>query len=108
MEDNKQHDITDSRGDATPDKHKANETGEKGVVIRINGDEEFVTEKELTFDQVTELAFPDGPKGPDVKFTVRYRYQRSQMPEQDHPMNEGDVVEIKKGMRFNVKRTDKS
>ena len=104
----KPNDVTRSGDNTMADNDKAHETGEKGVEIIINGNREIVTEDELTFDQVTELAFPNEPTGPNVTFTVRYRYHRSQTPEPDHPMNEGEVVKISKGMIFNVHRTDKS
>ena len=79
MEDNKQHDITGSRGDVAPDKDKVNETGEKGVEIVINGNLKVVTEDKLTFEQVVELAFPGKPLDNDmITFTVTYqRHRRS-------------------------------
>jgi hypothetical protein len=76
------------------------------VTIIVNGRPKEVTEKQLTFEEVVNLAFNnDPPHGPNVVITVTYSKgeggkQGSLLP--------GHHVEVKAGMVFNVKATDKS
>ena len=74
--------------------------------VVVNGRPKEVTEKELTFKEVVDLAYNnDPPRGPDVVITVTYSKgidgaQGSLLP--------GQSVNVKSGMVFNVKATDKS
>jgi hypothetical protein len=76
------------------------------VTIIVNGRPKEVTQKELTFEEVVNLAFNnDPPHGPNVVITVTYSKgdggkQGSLLP--------GHHVKVKAGMVFNVKATDKS
>jgi len=76
------------------------------VTIILNGRPMEVTEKELTFEEVVNLAYNnDPPHGPNVVITVTYSKgeegkQGSLLP--------GHHVKVKAGMIFNVKATDKS
>ena len=76
------------------------------VTIIVNGRPKEVTEKELTFEEVVNLAYNnEPPTGPNVVITVTYSKgeggkQGSLLP--------GHHVKVKAGMVFNVKATDKS
>jgi len=78
----------------------------RATVIIVNGQKKEVTEKKLSFEQVVKLAFPDAEFGPNIAYTVTYKRGTNQKPK--GVMVQGDVVTIKKGMVFNVTRTDKS
>lgn len=79
---------------------------DKAITIIVNGREKSVTSKELTFDQVVDLAFDDPQRGPQIVFTITYRRGHGDKPE--GKLVEGDTVKVKEGMIFNVKRTDQS
>jgi hypothetical protein len=72
--------------------------------VIVNGEEKEVNHRELTFHQVCLFAFPDGPFGDNIVYTVTYSYKHGG----DHILNKGQQVEIKNGMVFNVGNTDRS
>jgi len=84
---------------------QANEK-DRSVTIVVNGREKTVTSKELTFDEVVNLAFDDPQPGPNIVFTITYRRGHGDKPEGS--LVEGGTVKVKDGMIFNVTRTDKS
>jgi len=88
----------------TPDEHMA--SGEHGqpFEIIINAEAFQVREKELTFRQLCLLAFPDGQFGDNVAWTVTY----SDPHGPEGSIVDGNTIKIKKGMVFNVGRSDKS
>lgn len=83
-----------------------NDTHDKEFTIIINGRKKEVTAKELSFEDIVNLAFDNNPpKGPNVVITVTYSKgedgkQGTLLP--------GDIVKIKNNMVFNVTATDKS
>ena len=83
---------------------EANEK-DKEVTIIVNGREKTVTSKELTFDEVVDLAFDDPQRGPNIVFTITYRRGEGN---KEGSLLEGQSVKVKDGMIFNVTRTDKS
>jgi len=72
--------------------------------VFINAESFEVKEKELTFRQLCLLAFPDGQFGDNVAWTVTY----SDPHGPEGSMVDGDSIKVKKGMVFNVGRSDKS
>lgn len=74
------------------------------VEIIINAEPFEVTEKRLTFRELCLLAFPDGQFGDNVAWTVTY----SDPHGPEGSMVDGDSIKVKKGMVFNVGRSDKS
>lgn len=72
--------------------------------IIINAETFQVREKEPTFRQLCLLAFPDGQFGDNVAWTVTY----SDPHGREGSLVDGDTIKIKKGMVFNVGRSDKS
>ena len=82
------------------------EDGKKEVTIIVNGREKTVTTKELTFDELVNLAFDEPPSGEFICFTITYRRGQGNKPE--GTLTEGESVKVKDGMIFNVTATDKS
>jgi len=79
---------------------------EKQTTIIVNAEEKQVTIKELTFDQVVSLAFPNASKNDNRLYTVTYRRAAGEKPE--GTLVEGGTVKVKEGMIFNVTATLKS
>ncbi len=79
---------------------------EKDFTIIVNGQQEVVSKKELSFAEVVALAFENPPTGPNIVFTITYRRGHGDKPE--GTLVEGCSVKIKEGMIFNVTATDKS
>jgi hypothetical protein len=79
---------------------------DKSVTIIVNGRKKDVTAKELSFEEIVNLAFDNNPPvGPYIVITVTYSKgedgkQGSLLP--------GNRVKVKAGMIFNVTATDKS
>lgn len=76
------------------------------TIIIVNGRERKADGKELTFNQVIELAFGQVDQNPNICYTITYKRGPGQNPEGS--MVEGESVKVNKGMIFNVTRTDKS
>jgi hypothetical protein len=74
--------------------------------IIVNGEKKDETVTQLSFDQVVLLAFNPPPSGPEVRFTITYRHGPHANPH--GTMTAGQIVQLKNGMIFNVKHTDKS
>lgn len=73
--------------------------------IVVNGRPREIHQNKLTYLEVVRLAYPDAQLGGSTVYTVTYS-----QPHGGHEgsMVDGDSVEIKNGMIFNVTRTDKS
>lgn len=84
----------------TLDTHQHTKTTE----IVINGDELEVTERDLTFERVVELA-DLGATG-EVEYSVKYSRGSHESP--TGILLPGQSVKVKKGMRFVVKATVRS
>ncbi len=74
--------------------------------VIVNGRKRKVSKRELTFDDVVALAYDDPPQGEFICFTITYRGGPCTKPE--GMLVEGESVEVKEGMVFNVTLTDKS
>lgn len=90
----------------TPDTTARGNDRLRGITIVINARERTVTDKELTFEQLVALAFPSGPTGENVLFTISFRRGHGNKPEGS--LLAGETVKIKDGMVFVVSATDKS
>lgn len=76
------------------------------VEIRVNGRKKVVPAGDITFEAVVQLAFPNGPGGPDVAYTVSYRHGPPNKPEGS--LVAGQAVKVREGMVFNVSATNRS
>ena len=79
---------------------------DKLTTIIVNARPHEVEGKEIGFAAVVALAFPAGPVGPNVTYTVTYRKAEGQKPEGS--LVDGQSAKIKEGTTFNVTATDKS
>jgi len=73
--------------------------------IVVNARPKQVAKRELSFDEVVQLAFP-GAHGPEVRFTVTYEKGPKKNPE--GILDEGQSVRIRQEMEFHVKKTNRS
>ena len=78
----------------------------KGFEIIVNGRNHTVENDEVTFDEVVDLAYPDGGRGELISYTVLF-YEGGGR-EKEGGLNEGEKVKVKDGTVFNVTRTDRS
>ncbi len=75
------------------------------ITIIVNTKKKEVTQKELTFDEVIELAQPL-PSGPNYEYTIDYRNAAGEKHKGE--LLQGEKVKIKDGTIFDVTATDKS
>jgi sRNA-binding protein len=77
--------------------------------IKVNGRTRTVEGREVTFQEVVKLAFPNGPTKPNTKFTVTFR-NAAQVPAMGE-LDPGQFVKVKRGHNaenetiFNVTET---
>lgn len=71
--------------------------------IIVNGRPKKFVGDEISYAEVVELAYP-GESNSEVVFTVTY--MGPQMP--DGTLVEGQSVEVRNGMKFNVNKTNRS
>lgn len=79
---------------------------EKGYNIIIDGTPHCVPTDEVTFDQVVDIAYPDGGRGPLITYTVNFYNGGGRPPE--GKLVKGRKAKVKDGTVFNVTRTDRS
>lgn len=86
------------------EKDKPN-NGHKEVTIYINGTPKVVRKDRLTFEEIVALAFDNLPNGDGVQFTVQYSRGHSNAK---GSLVEGQSVQVKEGMEFDVTSTNRS
>ncbi len=79
--------------------------GRPKVIIYVNTRETLVDEKDLSFEEVVQLAYPDGPFTENIVYTVTYDYEHGGGGSM---VKGGKPVKVKKGMVFSVGQSDKS
>lgn len=86
--------------------HGKKEDHKKDIIIIVNTREKTWDEKEISYEQVVELAFGTYTDHPDIVYTITY----SKGPDSHHEgsLVKGRSVHVKNGMIFNVTKTDKS
>ncbi len=75
----------------------------KVTTIIVNGREKKIRSKALTFDEVVALAFDPIPSGDNVVFTISWKSGKKQ-----GRLFEGQSIDVKEGMIFNVGHSTKS
>lgn len=80
--------------------------GKKDVTIYVNGTAKTVKKDKLSFEDVIKLAFDNPPTGDGVQFTVQYSRGDANKPK--GTLVEGQSVNIKEGMEFDVTTTNRS
>lgn len=76
------------------------------ITIYINGEEKAVVKDKISYEEVIELAFGHYEDSENVNYTVIYFKGNNNKP--NGFLLKGQVVMVKKGMRINVTRTNKS
>jgi len=74
--------------------------------IIVNGQKKVVAARTVNFDEIVKLAFPMPPTGANILYTVSYEDGPRVNPQGS--LKEGQTVEVKNRMIFNVTATDKS
>lgn len=70
--------------------------------IAVNGEQHFVPHGHISYEQVVKLAFPSGP------FDILYTVSHANLHGKDGTLAPGQQTEVKKGMSFNVIKTNRS
>lgn len=76
------------------------------IHIVVNAEPKEVHKKILKFRDVVLLAFPNGPSGPNIIYTVTFK--KAAGPTHAGSLVEGGTVKVKNGTVFSVTFTDKS
>lgn len=74
--------------------------------VIVNARPRTVTGRQVTFEQIVQLAFPGSQSESNVVFSMTYRHAASKPHAGE--LGAGGVVEVKKGTIFNVTRTVQS
>jgi hypothetical protein len=77
---------------------------QKVVTIYVNGTEESWTQRKISYEQAVKLAFPHGPFGGDIRYSVSW----TKPDGQEGSLRPGHSVAVIEGMIFDVRNTDKS
>jgi hypothetical protein len=83
----------------------SSEAGLPPGIIIVNGQQVAASQREMTFDEVCRLAFPSGPFGEQIAYTVTYSYPSGTG---EFVLNKGQSVRIESGMVIDVGNTDRS
>lgn len=78
----------------------------KEYTVIVNGRKKVVQTSTLSYDQVVALAFDPVPVGPNVLFSVTFSHGPHE--NREGTLTQGETVQIKNEMIFNVSQTDKS
>lgn len=78
----------------------------KKIEIFVNARPHLVDDKEVTYEQVVELAFPGHAPGADTEYIVTYT--RAQHGNGSGSLTPGERVRVKKGTSFAVQITTRS
>jgi Multiubiquitin len=76
----------------------------KTTIIIVNGRQKEVTGKTISYSHVVQLAYPNDQANDTIEYTVAYANPHGK----DGTLVEGQSVHIKKGMIFNVTKTNRS
>lgn len=83
-----------------------NEKKDKKIIIYVNGEEKEVNKEKISYEDVIILAYGSYDSSEGVTYTVTYYKGQSHHP--NGVLVEGQSVMVKKGMRINVTKTNRS
>jgi hypothetical protein len=69
-------------------------------IIIVNAVEHPVTDETVTYEQVVNLAYPSGPNGPDISYSVTF--EDAKEPKQGTLAVAGSVIVNKRNTVFDV------
>lgn len=78
----------------------------KTTTLVINARAREWEAKEITFEDLVNLAYPDPPQGSNVEYTITFRRGNGNKPEGS--LKPSESVKVKDGMIFDVTPTDLS
>jgi len=78
----------------------------KTTTIIVNAEQKTWGEKDISYEQVTLLAFPNPPPGVVITYTVEY--ERAEGNKEGSLVMGGKPVAVKDGMIFTVTETGRS
>ncbi len=76
------------------------------IIIFVNGEEKMVKKDKISYEEVIKLAFGHYEDNETINYSVIYFKGNNDKP--NGFLLKGQVVMVKKGMRINVTRTNKS
>lgn len=76
------------------------------VIIIVNGEEKEVQKEKISYEEVIVLAFGSYNDSQDVAYTIMYFRGNNEKP--NGFLLKGQEVNVKKGMKFNVSKTNRS
>ena len=77
---------------------------QKTVTIFVNGTQESWPHRKISYDQAVKLAFPQGPFGGDIRYSLSW----TKPDGQEGSLRPGHTVVVVEQMIFDVRNTDKS
>ncbi|KQY56179.1 hypothetical protein ASD11_14965 [Aeromicrobium sp. Root495] len=78
----------------------------KSTTLMINGRAREWNDKEISFEELVGLAYPNPPQGSNIEYTITFRRGNGNKPEGS--LKAGQSVKVKEGMIFDVTPTDLS
>ncbi len=82
--------------------------GKKSFTIIVNAQKKQWNEKEISYEQVVQLAFPD-PAPPGIVITYTVEYERGEGHKSEGSLVKGGPsAKVKEGMIFGVTETGRS
>lgn len=79
---------------------------EKNIIIIVNGEEKEVKKEKISYEEVIMLAFGSYNESENVAYTIMYFRGNNEKP--NGFLLKGQEVTVKKGMKFNVSKTNRS
>ena len=76
----------------------------KGIKVILNGTVTSLP-REISFEELTKIAFPDVVRSDLIEWEVDYEYADKREP---HELRPGKILEVAREMTINVSYTDKS
>ncbi len=76
------------------------------INIIVNAEKKPWDEKDISYEQVVHLAFPNPPPGIVITYTVEY--ERAEGQKHEGSLVKGQSVHVKEGMIFSVTETGRS